>query len=139
VDGKTSKIKTDLAGKGMKAIRIANLPPEVPDEEIKNMLVKYGTIMTIRNETWSKNYRYAVANGLKIVTIIVNRNIPSHMQIAGHRALVLYEGQQQTCYGCGKAWHKYPVCPKRTERERIMTTRRKTIYVSITAHTSDTT
>jgi hypothetical protein len=62
VDGTTSKINIDVAGKGTKAIRTANLPPEVPVEVIKNMLVTYGTILTIRNETWSKNCRYAVAN-----------------------------------------------------------------------------
>jgi hypothetical protein len=117
VDGTTSKIKIDLAGKGTKAIRIANLPPEVPDEVIKNMLITYGTIMMIRNETWSRNYRYAVANGVKIVTMIVNRNIPSHMQIAGHRVLVSYEGQQQTCYRCGEAGHIYPVSQANRKRE----------------------
>jgi hypothetical protein len=55
-----------LAGKGTKAIRIADLSPEVPGEVIKNMLVTYGIIMTIRNEMWSKNYRYAVVNGVKL-------------------------------------------------------------------------
>lgn len=84
VDGTKSQIKIDLAGKGTKVIRIANLLPEVPDEVLKTTLVQYSTITAIRNETWSKNYRYAVANGVKIVTMIVFRNIPSQMQIAGH-------------------------------------------------------
>jgi hypothetical protein len=103
VDGTRSQIKIDVAWKGRKALRIANLLPEVPDEVLKAALVPYGTIMAIRNETWSKNYRNAVANGVRVVTMIVNRNIPSHVQIAGHRVLVSYEGQPQTFYGCGES------------------------------------
>jgi hypothetical protein len=95
VDGTRSQIKIDVAGKGTKSKRIANLPPEVPDEVLKAALIPYGNIVAIRNEMWSKAYRYAVANGIRIVTMIVNKNIPSHMQIAGHRVLLSYEGSRK--------------------------------------------
>jgi hypothetical protein len=47
VDGTRSQIKIDVAEIGTKAIRIANIPPEVPDEVAA--LIAYGTIVAIRN------------------------------------------------------------------------------------------
>jgi hypothetical protein len=79
VDGTRSQIKIDVAGKGMKAIRIANLPPEVSDEVLKAVLIPYGTIVVIRNEMWSKAYRYAVANGIRIITMIVFTKTSHHI------------------------------------------------------------
>jgi hypothetical protein len=43
----------------------------------------------------------------------LNKHLPSHVNIAGYRALVSYEGQPQTCYGCGHTDHMYQMCPKR--------------------------
>jgi hypothetical protein len=43
----------------------------------------------------------------------LNKHLPSDMNIAGFRALITYEGQPQTCYGCGQTDHMYQMCPKR--------------------------
>jgi hypothetical protein len=51
-------------------------------------LAPYGYIMSIQDETWSKTYRYTVANGIKVVTIKLSKHLPSHMTIAGNRILV---------------------------------------------------
>jgi hypothetical protein len=45
--------------------------------------------------------------------MILKKHIPSHITVAGHRALILHDGQPQTCYGCGDTEHMYHVCPKR--------------------------
>jgi Ser-tRNA(Ala) deacylase AlaX len=91
VDGTKPHIKIDVAGKGTKAILIENPPPEVPNKVLKVVLVPYGTIVAIRSEVRSKIDRYAVANGVRIVKMTANKNIPSHIQIAGHRVLLTYE------------------------------------------------
>jgi hypothetical protein len=39
------------------------------------------------------------------------RSVPFNHR--GHRALLSYEGQPQTCYGCGATGHIYPGCPMR--------------------------
>jgi len=38
----------------LRRIRIANLPPEVPERTLRVALASYGDIMSIHNETWSK-------------------------------------------------------------------------------------
>jgi hypothetical protein len=89
VDGPRSQIKSDVAGKGTKAIRIANLPPEVSDDVLKAALIPYGTIVAIRNEIWSKAYRYVVANGIRVITMTVNKNIPSLANSGAQDTLVI--------------------------------------------------
>jgi len=39
-------------------------------------------------------------------------HIPPCITIAGYRTLTSYEGQPQTCYGCGDTEHMYHTCPK---------------------------
>ena len=98
---------------GMRRIRIANLPPEVPERTLRVAMAPYGEIVSIRGETWSKAYRYTVANGIKMVMMKLNKRLPSHMNIAGRRILACYDSQLLTCYGCEDIGHMYQACPKR--------------------------
>jgi hypothetical protein len=66
-----------MAGLGTRRIRIANLPPEVPEGPIRIALAQYGDIKSIQEESWSKAYRYAVSNSIKIVTMAL-KNIFHH-------------------------------------------------------------
>ena len=43
---------------GVRRIRIANLPPEVPDRTIREMLTKYDEVNDITEDAWSRAYRY---------------------------------------------------------------------------------
>jgi len=117
-NGEISQVKIEMAGLGNKRIRIANLPPEVPEGSIRSALAKYGEIKSIQEESWSKAYRYAVSNGIKIATMALKKHIPSHTTIAGHRVLIAYEGQPMTCYGCNAIDHVYQTCPKRLETSK---------------------
>jgi len=114
-NGEKSQVRIEMAGLGTKRIRIANLPPEVPEGPIRTALAQYGDIKSIQEESWLKAYRYAVSNGIKIITMVLKIHIPSHATIATHRVLISYEGQPITCYGCNATDHMYQICPKRLE------------------------
>jgi hypothetical protein len=92
---------------------VANLLPETSQEELRASLIPYEKIINIETERWSKHYRYAVENGVRRVTIMMNRQVPSHLTVAGCRVLLSYEGQPATCYGCGEVGHVYQGCPAR--------------------------
>ena len=42
----------------------------------------------------------------------LNKNIPSQINLAGHRALPSYDGQTVICYGCGDCGHINQACPR---------------------------
>lgn len=88
-------------------------PPEVPERTLRVAPVTYGEIRSIHDETWSKAYRYTVANGIKVAMIKLSKHLPSHMTIAGNRILASYDGRTVTRYGCRDTGHMYQSCPKR--------------------------
>ena len=92
-NGELSHVRIEHSGLGMKRIRIANLPPEVPEGLIRTALAQYGEIRSIQEETCSNAYRYPAANGIKIISIALKKHIPSYTIIASNRVLISYEGQ----------------------------------------------
>jgi hypothetical protein len=77
VTGEISRFSLCPAGLGRRSIRIANLPPEMPADIIRNHLTKYGTVQSVTEEKWSNIYRYNVGNGIRIVTMDLKTHVPS--------------------------------------------------------------
>jgi hypothetical protein len=111
--GEFSQVHISKGGMGIRKVRIANLPPEVPDRTIRDNLAKHGEVNDIKEELWTKAYRYKVSNGIRIVEMNLKLHLPSHMIMAGHRILVSYDGQPSTCYACNESGHQYQDCPNR--------------------------
>jgi hypothetical protein len=89
--GEISKVQIAPAGMGMRTIRIANLPPEMNDRSITNTLVRYGEVKEIREEQWSRSYRYKISNGIRIMTMNLRDHIPSYVTIANNKVLLSYD------------------------------------------------
>jgi hypothetical protein len=123
--GERYKEIINQAGLGRRKVRVANLPPQMPEEIIRQHLSKYEQIATIKEEKWANTYRYNVANGVRIVQIDLQTHIPSHIYIEGYRALISYLGQPSTCYICGGTNHVAQECParKHTRTENTRTER----------------
>jgi len=58
--GEVFQVIVVLAGMGTKRVRIANLPPEIPTEVLRDALAPYGKALDVHNERWSKEYRYGI-------------------------------------------------------------------------------
>jgi hypothetical protein len=59
-NGEISRVTISEAEMGHKRVRVAFLPPEVPDTVVAAALAPFGTIVDIREEEWSRTYRYVV-------------------------------------------------------------------------------
>jgi hypothetical protein len=78
-----------MAGMGIRKIRIVNLPPEIPDTALGAAVVKYGKVEGIQDEKWTRQYKYAVSNGIRVVELNLKKHVvPSHMVIAGHHTCI---------------------------------------------------
>jgi hypothetical protein len=128
--GELLHVTIELASLGSKRIRVANLPPEVANDTLRATIAPYVTIMDIRNEKWSRAYRYIVDNGVCQVTMVLHRHIPSHLTVAGQRILLSYEGQTAICYGCGEEGRMYQGCPARYKQGTVKDVAIKQTYAA---------
>jgi len=87
-NGEISQVNTDIAGMGIKRVRIACLPTEIKEITIKKCMSKFGDVKSIRDEMWTQTYRYQVYNGVRIVEIQLKQHIPSHLAIAGNNTII---------------------------------------------------
>ena len=90
VSGDISKVEFDIAGIGIRRVRVSTLPPEGTETQIKNVISNYGDVNKIQDEVWSQAYRFKVKSGVRIIDIGIRKHIPSHIKIEGQRALESY-------------------------------------------------
>jgi hypothetical protein len=114
--GEISVVTLEEAGMGVKKLRVANLSPETSDMIIGAAMRTYGEVKAIHEEKWPRHYPIAISNGIRVVEIQLKKHVPSHLIIAGQRALVSYDRQPFTCYGCSEEGHLYSECPRRMTR-----------------------
>jgi hypothetical protein len=98
-NGGLSSVQLELAGMGIRRIRIANLPPEVPGRVIRNSLSHFGSVKGITEKSWYKAYRYQASNGIRVATTSIKKKIPFNVSIGGNRVLISYEGQPRRATG----------------------------------------
>jgi len=136
-NGVLSIVNIAIAGMGTKRVRITNLPPEVKEHAIRTALTSFGTVLAVIEEMWPKTYIYKIPNGFQ-VTITLTKHIPSQLTVDGRKALLPYEGQPATCYGCGDIGHLYPTCPKRRERGAVSRDQQHKTYATVIARSTST-
>lgn len=118
-DGSFCNIIIEHAGTGLRKIRLLRLPFEITDKEIANQMKSYGEVESVDYEYWSSKWHTNGAppkrykNGGRIVSIRLKRHVPSFIRIAGHRALVTYNGQPKTCSYCASPEHLIAECEKK--------------------------
>jgi len=91
-NGEISQVLTEIAGMGTKKIRIANLSPDVKENEIRASMSKYGEVKSTRDEMWTSAYKYKVYNAICIVEMKFKLHLPSHISIAGNDAQISMTG-----------------------------------------------
>jgi hypothetical protein len=50
-------------------------------------------------------YNFAIYSGIHAIKIEVEEPIPSRVYLAGHKAFIIYDGHQQSCYYCNETTH----------------------------------
>jgi hypothetical protein len=98
---------------GLREIRGANLPPEVPKRVQSEKMAKFGEVMEIKDEIWAPVYRYKISNGIRTIKIKLKTHTPSRLIVSGHTVEVSYAGQPATCYACNETGHVFSDCPHR--------------------------
>lgn len=110
IDGKSYKLRITLED-GAVEVKLSDLSEDITNEQIAEFLGAYGEVLTITHQVWDSKYRFAgLPTGVRIVRMMVKRNIESYVTIDGQTTNVCYFGQLQTCKYCSEFVHNGISC-----------------------------
>lgn len=101
-------------------VRVHDLPSTMSPDTISEYMLKFGEVISIRNETW-KHYFPGISNGVRVLRMNLFRHIPSFITIANEPTMVTYINQPKICFHCGQAAH-----PSKTCKESSVATSKET-------------
>lgn len=110
VDGKSYKLRLVMED-GAVDVKLYNLSEDVTNDKIVKFLSAYGETLSIREEVWDEKHFFpGLPTGVRIVRMIVKKNIPSYVNIDGETTMVAYFGQQHICRYCNEPAHNGVSC-----------------------------
>ncbi|XP_062551242.1 uncharacterized protein LOC134216347 [Armigeres subalbatus] len=75
-------------------VRLHDLPPSMSNTTITQHMEQYGKVISIQNEVW-KNFFPGVPNGVRVIRMRMEVQIPSRMVIDNESTLVTIRGKKQ--------------------------------------------
>ena len=90
-------------------VRVHDLPPGMPNDDIANGMAQYGEVLTVTNDVW-KNFFPGIPNGVRVLRMKLSKPVPSYVSIKGLLSLATHSGQISTCRRCGQKTHPKKTC-----------------------------
>ena len=88
-------------------VRVTKMPMYFSYDKVQRIFTKYGTLKKIEEEKWKvgtddPNDYDGLWNGNYRIKMIVEKPIPSTLEVDGRRFEIFYPGQDKTCFRCGR-------------------------------------
>lgn len=117
------EVRIKEAGLNERYVRIADIPFETELETVEKSLEKYGKIISIKRDYFKpieseEEIYFEVPSGWITVAMVIEKDIPSYLEVDGTRAVVKYRGQPKTCRICSQSGHIAYQCPKKAYNSR---------------------
>lgn len=116
------KVTISPAGTRERFVRLQDVPFEAEMCEIKEVMSKYGKVLTTERVKYLSsvvNDYFPTLSGAVTVKMVISIHIPSFLRIGGERVLVKYQGQPATCYVCNKPGHIAARCDSRQRAQEF--------------------
>lgn len=112
-DGVKRDVLLSSAANDFKYVRLFNLPPEIEDKEIAEVLSKYGKLQRLVREKYSLETGFPIWSGVRGVHMEMTSEVPERIHVRNFPARVYYVGMKQKCFICGSLEHLKADCPRR--------------------------
>lgn len=112
-DGVELSVSIISAETSCKYVRLFNLPPEIEDQEIANVLTRYGKVQRLIRERYALDTGFPIWSGVRGVYIELTSELPEVLHVRNFSTRVHYVGMKRKCFVCGKMDHLKAQCPQR--------------------------
>lgn len=120
-------------------VKLHDLSEDVRDENISAFMLQYGEILSIRELTWDSKYTFGdIPTGIRVVRMVVKKNIPSIITVDGETTCVSYFGQMHTCRHCNEPVHNGVTCIQNKKLLLQKLQADKVSYANVTKHGEST-
>lgn len=118
-NGKSVAVRMSTAGANMQYVRVFDLPPELPDDNLSLVLGQFGTIEHVVREKFPPNLGLDhMYTGVRGVYMDVKTNIPPSIVVGNRKGRIFYDGLKDTCFLCRGLGHRKDSCPQRQNRNK---------------------
>lgn len=90
-------------------VRVHDLPPSMSHSTVRDYMLKFGEVISIRSETW-KHYFPGISNGVRVLRMNLLRDIPSFITIDQQETMITYDKQPKSCRHCEQPAHPGTRC-----------------------------
>lgn len=115
-NGSLIELIADKADDFVHCVKLFNVPCEISNDMILEVIGKFGKVHEIRSDTVGKG-EWKIPNGNKIVHMEVNGKLPVSLEIAGVRLKVFSASFTKICFSCGGKNHLINSCMKGKSEE----------------------
>lgn len=113
-NGESVVVRMCCAGTNMHYVRVFDLPPEVGDDNLAQVLGPYGIVDRVLREKFpSDSGLDHLYTGVRGVHIDVKKRIPPAVDVLNMKARVFYSELSDTCFLCHAVGHRRDACPQR--------------------------
>ena len=119
-NGKTVMVHMSIAG-NTRYVRIFDLPPEIPDSDLRSVMTRFGIVKRIVRERFPAEYQLDMFNGIRGLHMEVEKEIPKVLFFRNHKGTVHYDGIKLRCFACKSDSHLKKACPIVRDRRNAAT------------------
>lgn len=92
-------------------VKLHDLSEDVQDDTIVDFMKEYGDVISIRELYWDSKFQFGtISTGVRVVRMVVKKNIPTIVTLDTETTCVSYVGQLQTCRHCNEQVHNGITC-----------------------------
>lgn len=112
-NGTSINVLMSEADETFKYVRIFNLPPEIEDKEIHQVLSVYGVVRQQIRERYHEDTGFPVFSTVRGAYMEITKELPAQIRVRHFQARVYYDGLVNKCFICKSTEHVKANCPRK--------------------------
>jgi RNA recognition motif. (a.k.a. RRM, RBD, or RNP domain) len=109
-NGGSTEVMLSKAQGTSRYVRVFNVPPEIEEEDIREVFGQYGTVLSVEREKYTDTFGFSVYNGVRGVCIELKKLMPSVVNVKNFRAKIFHRGLNDKCVICNSTEHDEHNC-----------------------------